>query len=467
MTLLVTNFVGQKSTVPMSKDLKITKGVNIPLKGKAEQLIGNADRAKVFAIKPTDFIGLFPKLHVKEGAEVKAGDPLIYSKDDNRIQWTSPVSGEVVEIERGDKRKMLSVKVLADNDVTYRDFPVENPSDLAREVIVQRLLDSGCWPFIRQRPYGVIASPDDMPKSIFISCVNTAPLSADQDFVVHGLAKEFQTGIDAIKKLTEGSVNLTVTGMSKPSDVFLNAKGVEIHKVSGPHPAGNVGVHIHHIDPVINNKEKVWYLDPQDVIIIGRLFLEGKFDPTRIVAITGPMVKNPRYHKLLIGTQITPVIENQLEGDNNRYISGDVLTGSKITQDGFLGFYDEEITVLEEGNEPEIFGWIKPGGNKFSISRSLFTWLRPQRQLPLDTSMHGEERAFVVTGEYERVFPFDIYPVQLLKSIMIEDVETMEKLGIFELAEEDMALCEVVCTSKIPVQETLRKGLDLAKQELG
>lgn len=451
----------------MSNDLKITKGVNIPLKGKAEQLIGNADRARVFAVKPTDFPGLFPKLHIKEGAEVKAGDPIIFSKDDNRIQWTSPVSGEVIDIERGDKRKMLAVKVLADENITYREFPKENPSDLAREAVIQRLLDAGCWPFIRQRPYGVIASPDDTPKSIFISCINTAPLSADQDFVVHGLEDEFQTGVDAIKKLTAGKVHLTVTGMSKPSEVFSKTKGVEIHNVSGQHPAGNVGVHIHNIDPVIKNTDKVWYLNPQDVIIIGRLFKEGKYNPLRVVALTGPQVKNPRYYKVLIGSQITPLINSQVERKNNRFISGDVLTGSKLSEDGFLGFYDEEITVLEEGNEPEIFGWIKPGGNKFSISRSLFTWLRPQRDLPLDTSMHGEERAFVVTGEYEKVFPFDIYPVQLLKSIMIEDVENMEKLGIFELVEEDMALCEVVCTSKIPVQETLRKGLDLAKQELG
>lgn len=451
----------------MSKDLKITKGVNIPLKGKAEQLIGNADQPKVFAVKPTDFVGLFPKLHVKEGVEVKAGDPLIYSKDDNRIQWVSPVSGEVVEIERGDKRKMLAVKILADSNTSYREFPVESPAEMAREAIVKRLLDSGCWPFLRQRPYGTIASPDDTPKSIFISCINTAPLSADQDFVVHGQEENFHTGIEALKKLTDGKVHLTVTGMSTPSDVFKKTKGVEIHKVSGPHPAGNVGVHIHQIDPILKNSDKVWYLNPQDVIIIGRLFKEGKYDPTRVVALTGPQVKNPRYYKMLIGAQITPYVDGQVEGNNNRYISGDVLTGSKISHEGFLGFYDEEITVLEEGNEPEIFGWIKPGGNKFSISRSLFTWVFPKKTLNLDTSMHGEERAFVVTGEYERVFPFDIYPVQLLKSIMIEDIEQMEKLGIYELVEEDMALCEVVCTSKIPVQETLRKGLDLAKQELG
>jgi Na+-transporting NADH:ubiquinone oxidoreductase subunit A len=463
----MTNFVGQKSTVPMSKDLKITKGVNIPLKGKAEQLIGNAEKPWVFAIKPTDFQGVFPKLYVKEGDEVKAGDPLIYSKDDNRIQWTSPVSGEVVEILRGDKRKMLAIKILADNETKYREFPVEAPDSLNREAIVQRLLDAGCWPFIRQRPYGSIASPDDTPKSIFVSCINTAPLAADQDFVAQGQVEMFQCGIDVICKLTEGKVHLTVTGMSKPSEVFTRSKGVKIHKVSGPHPAGNVGVHIHNIDPIVSNGDKVWYLNPQDVIIIGRLFAEGKFDASRIIALAGPEVKNPRYFRGIVGMQITPILEGQIQSEDVRYISGDVLTGTRIDKDGFLGFYDQQITVLKETKVPEFFGWLKPGGNKFSISRALFTWLMPKKELTLNTKLHGEERAFVVTGEYEKVFPFDIYPVQLLKSIMIEDIENMEKLGIYELVEEDMALCEVVCTSKIPVQETLRRGLDLAKKELG
>ncbi len=461
------NFVGQKLSVAMSKDLKITKGVNIPLKGKAEQLIGNADRAKVFAIKPTDFPSFFPKLSVREGDEVKAGDPIIFSKDDNRIKMTAPVSGEVIEIKRGDKRKMLEVKILADAETKYREFPKGDLSTLDREGLIQRLIESGAWPFIRQRPYGTIASPDDTPKSIFISAVNTAPLGADQDFVVHGEEALFQAGIDALAKLTPGKVHLTVTGMSTPSKVFTEANNVELHRVSGPHPAGNVGVHIHHFDPILKNGDLVWYINPQDVIIIGRLLLEGRFEPTRIIALVGPEVKNPRYYRGILGMQVSTILADQLNSDNVRVVSGDVLTGTHIAEDGFLGYYDQQITVLREGNEPEFFGWLKPGGNKFSISRSLFTWLRPQRDLALDTNMHGEERAFVVTGEYERVFPFDIFPVQLLKSIMIEDIENMEKLGIYELVEEDMALCEFVCTSKIPVQETLRKGLDLAKQELG
>jgi Na+-transporting NADH:ubiquinone oxidoreductase subunit A len=451
----------------MSKDLKITKGVNIPLKGKAEQLIGNTEQSKVYAIKPTDFKGFFPKLHVKEGDEVKAGDPIIYSKDDNRIQINAPISGEVIEIKRGDKRKMLEVKILADSELKYREFPKNDLSSLGRDGVIQRLLDSGCWPFIRQRPYGTIASPDHTPKSIFISAINTAPLAPDQDFVVHGMEDLFQEGVNVLSKLTEGKIHLGVTGMSTPSLVYTNAKNVEIHRVSGPHPAGNVGVHIHNIDPIVRNGEVVWYVSPQDVIIIGRLFKEGRYEPSRVIALTGPMVKNPRYYRGVLGMQISPILADQLMDNHVRYISGDALTGTRISEDGYLGFYDQQITILEEGDKPEFFGWVKPGGNKFSISRSLFTWLRPHRKLPLDTNMHGEERAFVVTGEYERVFPFDIFPVQLLKSIIIEDIESMEKLGIYELVEEDMALCEFVCTSKIPVQETLRKGLDLAKQELG
>lgn len=445
--------------------IKINRGVDIKLKGKAEQIYANADLPETFAIKPTDFPGVRLKLSVAEGDEVKAGTPLLFNRDREAIKFCSPVSGEVVEVVRGAKRKLLEIKILADKETKYEDFKAEDPNSLNKEAIISKLTASGCWPLIKQRPYNVVANPERTPRDIYISCFDSAPLAPDMDFVVHGSEVEFQTGIDALVKLTDGKVHLGVDAKTNPSPVFTNCKGVVVHKMNGPHPAGNVGVQIHKTAP-INKGEAVWTLTPQDVIIIGRLFATGKFDAQRNISVTGSQVSKPRYFKTLLGASIKNFVSD-VEGSNNRYISGNVLTGTKIKSDGYLGFYDTQVTVLPEGDKEEFFGWITPGFDKFSISRSLTSWMMPNKHYALDTGMHGEERAFVVTGEYEKVFPFDIFPVQLLKSIMIKDIEAMENLGIYELVEEDMALCEVVCTSKIPVQETLREGLDLMLQELG
>lgn len=450
----------------MSKDIRIRKGVDIKLKGTAEKIYANTPQSETFAVKPTDFVGVMPKLIAREGDEVKAGSPLFYSKDNDKVKFPSPVSGEVVEIVRGEKRKILEIKILADKEIKYEDFGTADPSALSREGVIEKLLNSGTWSYIRQRPYGTIANPEAKPKSIFISAFNSAPMAADNDFALHGMEKEFQTGLDAVAKLTEGKVHLNIDGKSNPSTVFTNAKNVQINKVSGPHPAGNVGIQIHHIDP-IKKGETVWYLYPQDVVTIGRLFLEGKYDASRIVALTGSEVLKPKYYKMLSGASIKGLVENNVTDGNNRFISGDVFTGTKIAQDGYLGFYDTQIAVLPEGDEPEFMGWLAPGFGKFSISRT-FTWfLNKNKEMALNTNAHGEERAFVVSGEYESVLPMDIYPVHLLKSIMTGDVEAMERLGIYEVIEEDMALCEVVCTSKIDVQDILRDGLTLAQKELG
>ncbi len=450
----------------MPNIIKIKRGVDIKLKGKAEQIYANSDMPQTFALKPTDFQGVRAKLSVKEGDEVKAGTPLFYSKDRDAIKFCSPVSGEVVEIVRGAKRKLMEVKVLADKETAYEDFGAADPKSIDRETIREKLLASGCWPFIKQRPYDVVANPERVPKAIFVSCFDTAPLAADADFVVHGLDEEFQSGIDALAGLTDGKIHLSVDGRTNPSSVFTNCKGVSIHRFSGPHPAGNVGVHIHHIDP-INKGEAVWTIHYQDVITIGRLFLEGKFRAERNIAVTGSEILKPRYYKTLIGANIKNFVEGNITDGNLRYISGNVLTGTQIKPDGYLGFYSHQLTVIPEGDEERFFGWITPNFDNFSISRTLFSWLLPHRAYRLDTNMNGEERAYVVTGEYEKVFPFDIYPVQLIKSIMVNDIEAMENLGIYEVAEEDFALCEVVCTSKIPVQQTVREGLDLMLKELG
>lgn len=451
----------------MSNVIKIKRGVDIRLQGHAEQVYANAELPETFALKPTDFPGKRLKLAAREGDEVKAGTPLFFDKDHEEIKFTSPVSGEVVEIVRGDKRKLLEIRVLADKTTNYMDFGAADPSSLSGEEVKAKMLVSGCWPLVRQRPYNVVANPNRAPRDIFISCFNSSPLAPDADFLVHGQEKEFQAGIDALKKLTEGKIYLGVDATTNPSSVYTGAKGVEIHRFKGPHPAGNVGVQIHHVKP-INKGETVWTLSPVGVVMIGRLFLEGKFDARINVALTGGEVEKPRYYKTLLGSSIKNIIaDNSIKGSNYRVISGDVLTGSKISGDGFLGFYDQQITVIPEGDEDQFFGWIAPNLDKFSMSRTLFSWMQPGKAYKLDTAMNGEGRAFVVTGEYEKVFPFDIYPVQLLKAIMIRDIEAMENLGIYEVAEEDFALCEVVCTSKTPVQETVRDGLDLMMKELG
>ena len=451
----------------MSKYIKIKKGLNIQLKGEAEKIISNLPSPETFALKPTNFTDIIPKLMVKQGDEVQAGTPLFYDKNYEAIKFCSPVSGEVIEIIRGEKRRILEVKILADKEIRYVAFDKANPNDLSREAITEGLLNSGIWPFIRQRPYGIIANPTDIPKAIFISAFDSNPLAPDNNFIMQGGGENFQTGLDALRKLTHGKVHLTFHSDQTPATVFSNAKGVQINKISGPHPAGNVGIQIHHIDPV-NKGELVWCINPQDVVIMGRLFNQGKFDASKIIALTGSQVQHPKYYKVIIGSSVKTLLDDGgLKAGDNRIISGNVLTGKKISPDGFLDFYDSQITVIPEGNEPEFMGWLAPGFDKFSKSRAFFSWLTPGKKYDLNTNMHGEERPFVITGQYEEVFPMDIYPVQLLKATLIEDLELMESLGIYEVVEEDFALCEFVCTSKIESQEIIRKGLDLVRKEMG
>ncbi len=449
----------------MSDIIKIKKGVDIKLKGKAEQIYKNANAPQTIALKPTDFPGIQIKLEVKEGDKVKAGDPVFYHKDRPNLKFSSPISGEVVEVLRGAKRKLLEVRILADSEISYTDFGSADPTSLSSEEITLKMMSSGCWPLVRQRPYNIVANPEKSPRDIYISSFDSAPLAADLDFMIHGMENEFQTGINALSKLTTGKIHLGIDASTNPSKIFTECKNVVFDKISGPHPAGNVGVQIHHTQP-INKGETIWTVNAQDVVIIGRLFLEGRFNAAKNIAISGSEVKKPAYVKSVLGANISEYLKDNLSDNKNRVISGNVLTGTRVSADGFLGYYDNQITVLPEGETDEFFGWIAPGLDKFSISRALFSWMSPKERA-LDTGMHGEERAFVVTGEYEKVFPFDIFPVQLLKSIMMEDIEAMENLGIYEVVEEDMALCEVVCTSKTPVQETLRKGLDLMLKELG
>jgi len=450
----------------MSKDIRIRKGLDIKLVGEAEKVTVDATKSNVYAIKPDDFHGIVPKVIAKQGTEVRAGEPLFHSKTNEKMFFPSPVSGEIVEITRGAKRKILAFKILADKEQQYADFGVKDVKAMSGEEIKEHLLSSGCWPFIKQRPYDVIANPEIAPKAIFVSAYGTAPLASDYTYVLSGKEKELQVAITALSKLTAGNVNVSVG--KNDNSPFSGLDNITVHTVSGPHPAGNVGVQIAKIDP-INKGEVVWTISPQDLVIIGELLLTGRFNAERVIALVGSSVKTPKYFKTKIGTEVSSVVYNSGVKDTNiRVISGNVLTGDNVKPDGHLGYYHNEITVIPEGNDYEFFGWNKPVFNKISPSRALtFSWLFPNKKYDLNTNTNGEHRAFVVTGNYEEVFPMDIYPLQLLKACIVNDLDAMEQLGMYEVAPEDFALTEFICVSKQPHQKIIREGLDLMLKEIG
>ena len=448
----------------MSKAIKIRKGLNIKLKGKAEKILVKAEMSDRYAVKPIDFPGLSPKLLVKEGDVVKVGTALFMDKSRHEVLFASPVSGVVEEIVRGEKRRILEVVVKSDGEGTAENFSTTKPLELTKESVTEYLLAGGVWPFIRQRPYAIVANPQDTPKSIFISCFDTAPLAPDYDFIFQNVDPNFQTGIDTLATLTSGKVHLCVHTEFPPAANFAKAKNVVVHEFSGPHPAGNVGVQIHHIDPV-NKGEAVWYVNPQDVAIIGRLMNKGEYDVSKTVVLCGSEVNAPRYYKLKGGCCMKTFAEN-VKGDNLRYISGNVLTGTRVAADGYLSFYDSQATIIPEGDYYELLGWAMPGFGKYSAGRTFFSWLFPNREYGLDTNMHGGYRAIVMTGQYERVFPMDIYPEHLVKAILAGEIEKMEQLGIYEVAEEDFALCEFACTSKTELQSIIRDGINLMIKEM-
>lgn len=452
----------------MSKFVKLKKGFDIRLVGRADKKIAPVAPSETYVLKPTDFVGLqSPKLLVHEGDKVKAGTPLLFDRKSEEVLYTSPVSGEVIEINRGEKRKLLSVKILADKTIEYIEFSKYSQTDidnLSREDIVNTLLKSGAWINIIQRPYGIVADAQDTPKSIFISTFDTHPLAPDYEFLLKGQEQFFQTGINILKKLTSGIVHLGVDAHAEASSFFNNVKNVQINKISGPHPAGNVGVQIHHIDP-INKGDVVWTLNPWAVAHIGKLFSEGKYDVSKVIALVGSEIKNPQYYQVISGTSISKLVEQNLKSDNVRFISGNVLTGERIERDGYIGHYDNMVTVIPEGNYYEMLGWIKPT-TRLSFHRAfgLLSFLNPKKEYVLDTNTRGEERAFVMTGAFERVLPMDIYPTHLLKAILAQDYDDMEALGIYEVIEEDLALCEFIDVSKHDVQAILRDGLTLIKE---
>lgn len=450
----------------MSKQVKLKKGFDIRLVGKAEKKIGEFQQIKTFAIKPTDFIGMQrPKVLVKEGDTVKAGTPVLFDKKMEKVQFVAPVSGEIVEIKRGDKRKLLEIKILADKEFEFEKFEKYTEGDISaasRDKLIDHMTASGVWPQIIQRPFGIIADPDTEPKSIFISGFDTHPLAPDYGFLLEGQEKYFQAGINVLKQLTKGKVNLGLSADGTPPPVFSNVQNVDVNYFSGPHPSGNVGVQIHHIDP-IGRGDLVWTVNPYGVVQIGKLFLNGIYDASKLIAVTGSEVKNPIYAQTYLGGCVDSFVSDNTKSDHVRFISGNVLTGEKIKFDGYLGFYHNQMTVIPEGDYYEFLGWMKPTTEKLSYHRALglLSFLFPKKEYALDSNARGEERAFVQTGVFESVTPMDIFPVYLLKAIMAEDFDEMEELGIYEIVEEDLALCEFVDVSKHPVQEIVRKGIEL------
>jgi Na+-transporting NADH:ubiquinone oxidoreductase subunit A len=452
----------------MGKFIRLKKGFTINLAGKAAAKVVEVDQPETFVIKPTDFFGIYmPKPVVKEGDVVKAGTPLFHDKKHENVMYVSPVSGEVVEIKRGEKRKLLEIKILADKKVeseSFKKYSVSEIANLSAADLKEQLLRSGVWPNLVQRPFGVVADPGITPKAIHISAFDTHPLAPDYSILFKGQDHFFQVGIDILKKLTSGPVHINTHSTSEIATVFSQVKGAEVNKFSGPHPAGCVGVQIHHIDP-INKGQVVWTINPVGVIQIGKLFLSGMYDASKLVAVTGSEVKTPQYYKTYTGASVKKFLENNLANDHVRVITGNPLTGTAIGKDGHLGFFDNQLSVLPEGDYAEFVGWITPGERKLSFHRAigLFSFLSPNKERVVDTNTHGEPRAFVQSGIFEQVTPMDIYPTFLLKSILAEDIDEMEALGIYEVIEEDLALCEFVDVSKHKVQEILREGLELVQ----
>ena len=450
----------------MSKDIKIKKGLTIKLKGEADKTLSSAPRSRTFAIRPSNFHLIKPKMAVKEGAKLLAGDTIFFSKDNEDMKFVSPVSGTLLTIERGQKRVINELVIEADKEDSYKDFGIINPDSMQPEEIKSHLLATGCWPFIMQRPYDIIADPNRTPKAIFVSAYASAPLAADYDFILEGKVKYIQAAVTALSKLTEGYVHVSVDKNGKSPLMGLN--DIKLHTVSGPHPSGNVGTQIAMIDPV-NKGETVWTVSPQDLVIIGELLLTGKYNAERIVALAGSSVKSAKYYRTKIGAEVSTFIYDAgLNEENVRVINGDVLTGKRISPKGHLGAYNTTVSVIPEGNDYEFFGWTTPVFNKISTSRALtFSWMFPNKKYNLNTNTNGEHRAFVVTGNYEKVFPLDIYPMQILKACMVEDLDAMEALGMYEVAPEDFSVTEFICVSKQPHQEIIRKGLDLMYKEIG
>lgn len=447
------------------KEINIRRGLNLPIQGEAERVIDVMDDPEHISLHPGDFFGLPLRLLVKPGDAVLVGTPILQDKRDERISIPSPVSGIVDDVIRGEKRIILEIRIRNDKKYENQAQPPVPLATASRDDVRDLLLSSGLWSFFRQRPYDIIPLPDVVVRDIYISAFDSSPLAPDYGFILQHEGPDLQAGIDALQKLTDGKVFLALKAHHESNGVFESLSGVERFSVRGPHPAGNVGVQIHHTKP-INKGEQVLTLNIQDVAMIGKFALSGKLDFSRIIAVTGPEAAKRRYLRSWPGAPVGTMFQPAHPGKTIRIISGNVLTGRTTAPEGSLGYHHHQLCIIQEGNYHKFLGWTTPGLHVFSVSRTFLSQLLGIKKLKIHTNMQGGPRAFVVTGQYEKVFPFDIFPVYLLKAILAEDIDKMEALGIYEVSPEDFALCDVVCTSKMETQEIVRQGLELLRKEM-
>lgn len=449
----------------MVKTIKLRKGLDINLRGKPSAELFEVPQADVYALMPDDFVGVTPKAVVKEGESVKAGTALFIDKNHPEVKFVSPVSGVVLGVDRGERRKILTIRVKPDKEQSYVDFGKKDVAKLTPYEVKLALMEAGIFGFIKQRPYDVVAEPENKPKAIFVSAFDSKPLAPDFDFILKGQEADFQTGIDALAKLAPVYLGVSV---KQHSSVLTNIQHATVTLFDGPHPAGNVGVQIHHVNP-INKGEVVWTLGAEEVLFVGRLFNLGHVDFTRTIALTGSEVKSPAYSKVILGTQLTSLLKNRIADSKPlRIIDGNVLTGRPVSDEAFLGAHSTQVTVIPEGSDVnEMFGWIMPRFKDFSVSRSYFSWLfGKKKEYVLDARVKGGERHMIMSNEYDRVLPMDILPEFLIKAIIAGDIDRMEALGIYEVAPEDFALCEFVDSSKLELQRLVREGLDALRAEM-
>lgn len=448
----------------MVQVVKLRKGLDIRLKGTAaKQKTQISPAYEEVALMPQDFVGVTPKPVVREGDVVKAGDTLFVNKASQEVGFSSPVSGTVAAIVRGERRKVLRIVVKADKETLYTDYGQKDPAKLTGEEVKASLLQAGLFGYINQLPYAVSTTPDTTPKAIFVSALRDMPLAADFEMELLGNEETFQTGLTALSKVAKTYLGI---GARQTSLALTQAKDVEIYVFDGPCPAGNVGVQVNHIDPV-NKGEVVWTVDPSAVIFFGRLFLTGKVDLRKVIAIAGSEMASPAYVETIVGAPLKDILRGQLDNRPHvRLINGNPLTGRKSSLDDYLGAHTSELTAIPEGDDvDEMLGWIMPRTRQFSTSRSYFSWLMGKKEYDLDARVKGGERHMIMSGEYDKVLPMDIYGEYLIKAIITGDIDKQEALGIYEVSPEDFALAEFVDSSKLELQKLVREGLDILRKE--
>lgn len=447
----------------MAKVVKLKKGLDINLAGKAEKIKISLKPNGKYMLKPDDFTGVIPKVVVKPGDKVKAGDVLFINKEYPEVKFSSPVSGTVVDVQRGERRKVIGISVNADITQEYTDFGKKDVCKLDGKSVIDALLEAGLFGYINQLPYAVSTNPRTQPKAIFVSALRDMPLACDFEFELAGQESDFQTGLTALSKIAKTYLGV---GGKQSSKALIEAENVEVTVFDGPCPAGNVGVQVNHLAPV-NKGEVVWTIEPTAVIFFGRLFNSGHVDLRRTIAFAGSEVRKPAYVDMLVGQELFTLLSNSIVDNRSvRIINGNVLTGKPTTKDGYLGAHSSEITVIPEGDDADEFaGWIMPRFAQFSVNRSYFSWMFGKRKYALDARIKGGERHMIMSGEYDRVLPMDIYSEYLIKAIIAGDIDKMEQLGIYEVSPEDFALAEFVDSSKLELQRIVRSGLDVLRKE--